>query len=102
MFEQYCAAHLNKIGCSVQKFSAGNHTEVTVDIRLLMQAIISQNTKSIVLAHFHPTGSAMPSSNDKRTTRRIALLCRTMGVALIDHIIFSQYDYFSFRQDGYL
>ena len=101
-FEKCAAAHLTKSGYSVQEFAAGNKAKVIIDTPQLIQTALSQKSELIILAHYHPAINAQPSIEDKRTTRRISLLCRTLEVTLIDHIIFSQSDHFSFRQAGYL
>ncbi len=52
--------------------------------------------------HFHPSGDPMPSSEDIRTTRRIAEAGALLGIPLNDHIILGQNAYISLKAEGYL
>ena len=53
-------------------------------------------------AHNHPSGSAEPSAEDIRLTRRIANLTQAVGVQLLDHLIFAGADMVSMRERGLL
>ena len=49
------------------------------------------------MAHNHPSGIALPSDTDIGTTHNAALFLRTLGVDLVDHLIFVADGHFSFR-----
>jgi len=55
-----------------------------------------------MVAHNHPSGSLKPSKEDIETTGRLKSAGETLGIKLLDHIIFSQKDYYSFLENGEL
>ena len=50
---------------------------------------------SIIVAHNHPSGLAVPSAEDIQTTRQIAQALRAVEIALADHIVVADDDYVS-------
>jgi DNA repair protein RadC len=63
---------------------------------------ISDHAYSIILAHNHPSGDPTPSPEDRQVTTQIAAAARTLGIKLLDHIIFARRGYFSFQEHGEL
>ena len=57
---------------------------------------------AIVLAHNHPNGRVEPSEADKLTTRAIVLAAETIRLRVVDHLIVSADEAFSFREAGLL
>ena len=51
----------------------------------------------VIMAHNHPSNIVQPSDADIATTRETALFLRTMGIELVDHLIFVEGGHFSFR-----
>ena len=56
----------------------------------------------LVLAHNHPNGNVEPSEHDKVLTRAIVLAAETIGLRVVDHLIVSPEETFSFRKAGLL
>jgi DNA repair protein RadC len=54
------------------------------------------------VAHNHPSGSLRPSEEDNEMTRRLKSAADILGINFLDHLIFSEKSYFSFRQEGLL
>lgn len=80
--------------------SRGGITETSVDVRLVMrEALLSQAT-IIALCHNHPSGNIRPSLDDNRVTERLKKACEVMNVHLLDHIVVTDGNYFSFRENG--
>ena len=72
------------------------HTEVIntgfaglseISIKKINTLAVSTGAASAVLAHNHPDGIPVPSSQDIATTRRISIILQQLGVTLIDHFI---------------
>ena len=57
---------------------------------------------SIILAHNHPSGELKPSSEDIAVTKRIIDSGETLGIRVLDHVIFSKRGYISLRDAGML
>ena len=59
-------------------------------------------TSAIILAHNHPSGDPTPSDADKRATRRLACAAEALNCTVVDHLVFGECRYTSFRQMGLL
>ena len=57
---------------------------------------------ALVLAHNHPNGDVGPSEHDKVLTRAIVLGAETVHLKVVDHLIVSGQETFSFRKAGLL
>ena len=58
----------------------------------------SRSASTVILAHNHPSGIALPSDDDCAATTRAAQALQTIGVALADHIIVADDDFVSMAQ----
>ena len=54
------------------------------------------------MVHNHPSGQAKPSRDDVHATQKIRKKLQLLGIVLLDHIIITRKDYYSFEQDGLL
>jgi len=72
----------------------------SISVRKIVETAMKANASSVVLAHNHPSGLAIPSSEDVDTTRRIAIGLRAVDIQLADHIIVADGDYVSMAQSG--
>ena len=86
------------IGC--YKIGEGSVTSTNVSTRTIVNKAISTNAVSVILAHNHPGGFAIPSPDDITTTMNIADALRSVEVILADHIIIADDDVISMRQSG--
>ena len=50
--------------------------------------------------HNHPAGGLIPSRKDIQITKRLKAAGETLGIKLLDHIIFNHKGYFSFLEKG--
>lgn len=62
---------------------------------------LGANATSVVLAHNHPSGIAVPSDADVTTTHRVAAALRTVDVILVDHIVVADDDFVSMVHSGH-
>lgn len=83
-----------------QKIGEGNINSANIHIRDIVDMALSTNATSVVLAHNHPSGIALPSHEDIRTTNNIARALSMVDVILMDHIIVADGDYVSMTQSG--
>ena len=68
----------------------------------IFSLITRTKAKKVILAHNHPAGSLEPSDNDVALTQTLFTMLPTLGAVLSDHIIFSEYGYFSFYEEHVL
>lgn len=59
---------------------------------------IVDRAAAIIVAHNHPGGSLTPSEQDLAMTRRLAAAGNTLGIELLDHIIFNTRGYYSLKE----
>ena len=78
----------------------GSVNSAAVPIRRIVEMALGANATSVVLAHNHPSGIALPSDEDVQTTRRLAMALNAVEITLVDHIIVAEDDYVSLLQSG--
>lgn len=76
----------------------GSVNSAAFDIRQLVGTAIRTNAASVVIAHNHPGGIALPSAKDIQTTRKIMSILNQLGIQLTDHLIYASNDYVSLAQ----
>ena len=84
-----------------KEIGEGSVNSTSISIRKVVETALSANATTVVLAHNHPSGVALPSSEDVQTTRRIAAALSAVEVHLADHIVVAEGDYVSMVQSGY-
>ena len=82
--------------------ASGDANSVSIDLKKLNQVVSSTNASYVVLAHNHPNGQAIPSSDDFQTTQKIYSFLSTLGIGLIDHFIIADGNYYSFSASNAL
>ncbi len=88
------------VSCTLLHEGSVNSAEVNV--RKIAELVLRHNASSVILAHSHPGGAALPSEDDLLTTKRIADFLGSIGVQLADHLIFDDTDYVSLADSGFL
>lgn len=78
----------------------GSVNSAGVPVRRIVETALGTNATSVVLAHNHPSGLAVPSDADVQTTRRVALALAAVDIQLVDHIIVADEDFVSMTQSG--
>ena len=80
----------------------GGVNVASIAARKVVKTALDANATSVVLAHNHPSGLALPSQEDKQTTMVLKAALDAVGVVLADHIIVADDDFVSMRDDGIL
>lgn len=80
--------------------SQGTVNASAVSIRKIAGAAVNSNATGVILAHNHPGGIALPSSNDILVTKRIYKALKLMDIQLCDHIVVADGDYVSMLDSG--
>ncbi len=78
----------------------GSVNSANISVRKIVETALSSNATTVVLAHNHPSGIALPSEEDISTTRRVAAALKAVEVHLADHIVVAEGDYVSMAQSG--
>lgn len=78
----------------------GSVNSAGISVRRVVETALNANAATVVLAHNHPSGVAVPSGEDIQTTKRIAMALSAVDVVLADHIVVADEDYVSMAQSG--
>ena len=87
------------LGC--REVGQGSVNSAGISIRKIVETALSTNATTVILAHNHPSGVAVPSREDIETTRRVAAALAAVEVHLADHMVVADGDYVSMVQSGY-
>lgn len=63
---------------------------------------ITDRASVIIIAHNHPAGGLTPSNEDLEITKQLKSAGETLGIRLLDHIIFNHKGHYSFLESGEL
>mgnify|MGYP000498253190 FL=1 len=85
-----------------KQLSKGGITATMVDVRLLLKTAIELTAVGLIVAHNHPSEKLQPSNSDKTLTQKIKQAGVTLDIKLLDHLIITQKDYFSFADNQIL
>lgn len=86
----------------VETLQTGTINRAAVYPRKVVESALKRGAATIVLAHNHPNGNVQPSEQDKLLTRAIVLAAETIELKIMDHLIVSTHETFSFREAGLL
>lgn len=98
---QVCLDRKGKL-LSCKKLSQGNTDCAALSIRQVVENALLSGATSVVLAHNHPSGVALPSDSDRAVTLWVQEALKPLDICLLDHIIVADGDYVSMNQSGYL
>lgn len=85
---------------SCDSLGSGAVNAVNISVRKVVEIAVRNRASSVILAHNHPGGVALPSREDERITFEIASALKLVGIPLDDHIIVAGDDYVSFADSG--
>ena len=80
--------------------SEGSVNSANISIRKIVETALRENASSVIVAHNHPSGVAIPSADDIQTTKRLAKALKTVEITLVDHLVVADDDYVSMAQSG--
>ncbi len=100
-FYVICLDSANKVKlCELINVGVVNKTDV--DVRQIMEVVFKSKTANIIVCHNHPTGNSRPSAADDKLTKALLTTLTLNGLTLLDHIILSNEDYYSYNRNGVL
>lgn len=80
--------------------STGTLNQSLVHPREVFKKAIVASANKIMLLHNHPSGDTNPSREDVLVTKRLAEVGEVVGIEVLDHLIVSSDDFYSFREKG--
>lgn len=102
LHEEFWILFLNRSNriISRMKLSQGGISGTVTDVRLIMKKAIECLASGIIVCHNHPSGNLNPSDSDSKITQKIKEAGNLMDIQLLDHLIISEKDYYSFADNG--
>lgn len=82
--------------------AVGSIDDIYIDIAGVFKAAILAGSRHIIVGHNHPSGEPNPSQYDIETTEKIKKAGELLGIKLVDHIIVTQNEHYSFFAAGLL
>jgi DNA repair protein RadC len=102
--EQFAVMYINHGNrvVGVYKLATGSMTRVVCGIRLVLAVALKTASTAIMLCHNHPSSNITPSVEDTTLTTQIKEAAKLMNITLLDHLIITPDNYYSFADDGLL
>ncbi len=102
--EEFWVLLLNQAGKVIDKvrISRGGIDQTTADVRTILREALIKRATQIALVHNHPSGNVNPSNDDLRLTQAVQRAAQTMNIRLIDHLVITDGNYYSFNDEGRL
>ncbi len=80
--------------------SVGSLNANLVHPREVFEPAIRHTAAQIIVAHNHPSDDEKPSEEDKKITKRLKESAEILGIDVVDHIIVTKNNYFSFKENN--
>ena len=100
-YEEFWILLLNRSNHVIGKFqiSKGGQAGTIADPKIIFKIALENNAANIVLAHNHPSGNLKPSDSDDKLTRDLVASGKLLGLFVVDHVIFANNRYYSYRDE---
>lgn len=104
LHEEFWILFLNRSNkvISKMKLSQGGVSGTVTDVRMIMKHAVECLASGIIVCHNHPSGNLNPSESDSKITQKIKEAGNLMDIQLLDHLIISDKEYYSFADNGIL
>lgn len=102
--EEFYVIYLNSSGSIIKEdvlFKGSKNRSVVAIDEVIRQALLNKAC-AFVVSHNHPSGKVKPSKADIDITESLIKAGELMNIPLLDHIIVSKSDFYSFKQAGLL
>jgi len=87
---------------AVRVVTIGLVNKTIVHPREVFADLIQDRAAAFCVAHNHPSGKLQSSPEDDEVTERLQSAADILGIQFVDHVIFSETNWWSFRENGKL
>lgn len=100
--EEFWIILLNRSNNVIRKIpiSIGGVSGTVADPKLIFKTALENLASAVILVHNHPSGNVNPSDADLVLTRKIREAGRLLDMPVLDHLIFTDLNYYSFADEG--
>ena len=101
-YEEFWVLLLNRANRVIKKvrISEGGISGTVVDPKKVFKIALENHACSILLAHNHPSGSTTPSEADMKITKKLKDAGTLLEISVLDHLIISGEQFYSFADEG--
>ena len=102
--EEFWVLLLNRANriIKAKSVSTGGISGTVADPKIIFKIALDHTASGIILVHNHPSGNLKPSEADKKLTKKIAASGSFLDIPVLDHIIYTDYGFFSFADESLL
>ena len=100
--EEFWVLLLNRANRVIKpiQISRGGVAGTVADPKIIFKYALDQLASAIILAHNHPSGNLQPSQADIQLTKKLVEAGKWLDLPILDHLILSDYSYYSFGDEG--
>jgi DNA repair protein RadC len=80
----------------------GTHNCLCVTPADILHPVLFSAGRHMILAHNHPSGNVAPSEEDIRFTKKVIKAAQLLGIQFLDHLVYSNSEFYSFKIHGLL
>jgi len=101
-YEEFWIILLNRANkiLGQKMISEGGMSGTVVDPKKIFKMALEHHACGIILGHNHPSGNIQPSESDRRITQKLLDAGKLLEIAVLDHIILADNQYYSFSDEG--
>lgn len=85
---------------SYLKVSEGGLSSSIIDVKKIAKSALDVFAHSVIMFHNHPSGNLKPSKEDIGATEKVKSALNLFDVRLLDHLILTDEESFSFNDEG--
>lgn len=102
--EHFVLLTLNGASCLLKKRTLfiGTINKSIIHPREIFAYALQDRAANIIFVHNHPSGNISPSEEDIMITRKLKSIGEMMDINVLDHVIVSKDDYYSFSSNNIL
>ncbi|MDH7464134.1 JAB domain-containing protein [Chitinophagaceae bacterium 26-R-25] len=100
-FKVMALNHANRV-LGICEISSGAISATLVDPKLVFGMLLKAGASSAIICHAHPSGNVKPSNSDVEMTRKICEGGKLLDIKILDHLIITMDNYYSFADSGAL
>ena len=82
-----------------KQVAIGSYNTIMCSPADIFQYLLLAGCRSFIIAHNHPSNELTPSQEDIVFTKKLEKACKYVGVNMLDHIIFTNKEYYSFKKN---
>jgi len=82
------------------RISEGGIAGTVADPKRIYKTALDDHASGIIVVHNHPSGSLKPSLADKKLTNKLIKAGQLLDIAVLDHLIITSSNYYSFADEG--